>query len=92
MDESQVNDRKAVYIDHISGMYRRERTIGVIGCLVGVLLLFWSRFRGDAPHWAMIPALVIIAAAWLLFAYVILRRTAWVRAHPFNPDAPQPHG
>ena len=92
MDEAQVNERKAVYIDHIRGMYRRERMVGLIGCLAGVMLLVWARYRWDAPHWAMIAALAIIAAAWLLFAYVIFRRTAWVRAHPFNPDAPQPYG
>ena len=85
-DEIRDNARRAAYIDQIRGLYRRERTLGLAGCLIGVVVLVWSRYRWDAPHWAMWAAVAIIAAAWSLFAYVIFKRTAWVRAHPFDPN------
>jgi O-antigen/teichoic acid export membrane protein len=86
MDDPNDLNRRAAYLDQIRGMYRRERTIGIAGCLIGVMLLIWSRYRWDAPHWAVWVAVAVIAAAWTLFAYVIFKRTAWVRAHPFDPN------
>jgi hypothetical protein len=88
IDDSEDLNRRSAYLDTIRGMYRRERMIGVIGCLVGVMLLIWSRYRADAPPWTLWLALAVIAAAWGLFAYVIFKRTAWVRTHPFDPNAP----
>jgi hypothetical protein len=58
----------------------------VVGCLIGVLMLVWARFRMTDAPWALWLAVAVIAASWLLFAYVIFRRTAWVRAHPFDPN------
>ena len=98
LDDPEVLIRRAAYIDRIRGMYQRERTIGIFGCLVGVLLLIIARYRMPGAPWAMWAAIAIIGAAWLLFAYVIFKRTAWVRAHPFDPAHPRaggdptPHG
>ena len=92
LDDPEVLERRNAYLDSIRGMYQRERTIGLIGCLAGVMLLAWARFRMAGTPWVMWAALALIAAAWLLFAYVIFKRTAWVRAHPFDPHAPTPHG
>ncbi len=86
LDDPKVLDRRAAYIDHIRGLYRRERTVGLIGCLAGVMLLVWARYRMGAEAWAMWGAIAVIAAAWGLFAYVIFKRTQWVRAHPFDPN------
>jgi len=84
-DEADINARKVAYLDKIRGLYRRERTVGLVGCLVGVLLLVLARYRFDAP-WLMWTAVGVVAASWLLFAYVIFRRTSWVRTHPFDPN------
>jgi len=40
-----------------------------------------------APAWAVPVAFLVIGAAWSLFAYVIIRRTRYVRAHPFDPQS-----
>jgi O-antigen/teichoic acid export membrane protein len=88
-DDPDVLERRVAYLDQIRHLYRRERTIGLTGCLVGVMLLILARYRLPAAPWAMWAAVAIIAAAWLLFAYVVFKRTAWVRAHPFDPT---PHG
>jgi cytochrome c-type biogenesis protein CcmH/NrfF len=40
-----------------------------------------------APAWAVPVAFLVIGAAWALFAYVIIRRTRYVRAHPFDPQS-----
>jgi uncharacterized membrane protein YeaQ/YmgE (transglycosylase-associated protein family) len=92
IDDPDVLARRVAYLERIRGMYQRERTIGIVGCLVGVMLLVLARYRLPAAPWAMWAALAIIGAAWLLFAYVVFKRTAWVRAHPFDPNASTPHG
>jgi len=86
MDDPDLLARKAAYIDTIRSLYRRERAAGFVACLAGVLVLVWSRTRFDAPPWALWAGLAIIAAGWLLFVYVLVRRGAWVRAHPFESN------
>ncbi|HWT50784.1 MAG TPA: hypothetical protein VN113_01220, partial [Caulobacter sp.] len=54
---------------------------------VGAILLIWGRTAPGAPFWAVVAGLVTIGVGWLLFAYVILRRTRYVRAHPFDPQS-----
>ena len=85
-DDPDLLTKRAAYIDTIRGLYRVERAIGFVLCLVGVLLLLWSRSKWDAPHWMTWLSIAVIAAGWALFAFVIFRRSAWVRTHPFDPN------
>ncbi|MBU4435208.1 MAG: hypothetical protein PSX79_17130 [bacterium] len=87
IDDSDLNTRRAAYADTVRGLYRRERGIGFVACLIGAVLLIWGRTVAGAPQWAVIGGLLTIAAGWLLFAYVILRRTRYVRVHPFDPQS-----
>jgi Flp pilus assembly protein TadB len=87
IDDSALNLRRAAYADTIRSLGRRERVFGFVACLVGALLLIWGRTVAGAPFWAVVVGLVGIAAGWLLFAYVIIRRTRYVRAHPFDPQS-----
>ena len=87
IDDSAFNLRKAAYADTIRNLGRRERGIGFVACLVGAVLLIWGRTVAGAPVWAVVAGLVTIAAGWSLFAYVIIRRTRYVRAHPFDPQS-----
>ena len=87
IDDSALNTRRAAYADTIRSLGRRERGIGFVACLMGALLLVWGRTVAGAPFWAVIVGLMGIAAGWLLFAYVIIRRTRYVRAHPFDPQS-----
>ena len=86
-DDPQLLAKRVAYVKTIRGLYRNERIAGLVGCLIGALLLIWGRQVAGAPTWAAPTGLVAIGAAWLLFAYVILRRTRYVRAHPFDPQS-----
>ena len=86
-DDPQLIAKRVAYVKTIRGLYRNERIAGLIGSLVGALLLIWGRMGQGAPAWAVPTGLVTIGAGWVLFAYVILRRTRYVRAHPFDPQS-----
>ena len=86
-DDPQLLARRVAYAQTVRGLYRVERLTGLAACLVGALVLIWGRMASAAPSWAAPVGLVTIAAGWLLFAYVILRRTRYVRAHPFDPQS-----
>jgi hypothetical protein len=82
-EEARTIKRKAAYIDKVRGLHRKERNAGFVACLAGVLMLVWARFGAGVPPAILGASLVVIAAGWALFAYSILKRLAWVRAHPF---------
>jgi len=85
--DNALNARRAAYFNTVKSVGRRERGLGLLACLAGALLLIWGRAGQGAPFWAVIAGLVTIGAGWLLFAYVIIRRTRYVRAHPFDPQS-----
>lgn len=87
IDDSDLGARRAAYADSVRALARRERAVGLVACLAGALFLIWGRTISGAPQWAVIAGLVTIGAGWLLFAYVIIRRTRYVRAHPFDPQS-----
>ena len=86
-DDPQLLAKRVAYVKTIRGLYRNERVAGLLGCLIGALLLIWGRQVAGAPGWAVPVAFLVIGAAWSLFAYVIIRRTRYVRAHPFDPQS-----
>jgi hypothetical protein len=86
-DDPQLLAKRLAYAQMIRGLHRPERLTGLAACLVGALVLIWGRMAPAAPAWAAPVGLVTIAAGWLLFAYVIYRRTRYVRAHPFDPQS-----
>lgn len=86
-DDSALLAKRVAYVRTIRGLYRNERIAGLVGSLVGALLLIWGRMSPEAPAWAVPVAFLVIGAAWVLFAYVIIRRTRYVRAHPFDPQS-----
>lgn len=87
MTDNALNARRAAYYDTVKSLGRRERGLGLLACLAGALLLIWGRSAPGAPFWAIVAGLVTIGVGWLLFAYVIIRRTRYVRAHPFDPQS-----
>ena len=87
IEDADVMARKVAYIDAIRGLHRQKRLAGFVGSLVGVLLLAWGRFTPGAPEWASYAGLAIIGASWLTFVYVIVSRSLYVRAHPFDSQA-----
>ena len=87
IDNPQLLAKRVAYVRTIRGLYRNERIAGLVGSLTGALLLIWGRMAQGAPGWAVPVAFFLIGAAWSLFAYVIIRRTRYVRAHPFDPQS-----
>ncbi len=89
-EDAALLTRRAAYLDAYRGAYRREQTAGLVICLLGVLVLVAGRFRAGAPHWLVWVGAGVIGVGWVLFTYVIFRRTQWVRTHPFDPNGQSP--
>ncbi|NBU27377.1 MAG: hypothetical protein EBS42_03925 [Caulobacteraceae bacterium] len=87
IDELTLNRKRIAYLDRLRALYRRERWIGFGTILAGAALLVISRYVPGFPEGLVWSGYGLLAAGWLLFVYVIWRRTAWRRANPFNPDA-----
>ncbi len=78
--------RRAAYVDEIRHVALRARKIGLATILAGILMLAWAMVRGsgmqsDVAHYAEAAILL----GWALFVYVQVKRTRYVRAHPFDP-------
>ena len=86
-DDAELLARRAAYIDTLRGLYRRERLIGFFLILAGFLLILPSWGIYTWSHTLIAVGYGLIAAGWVLFIYVIWRRTAWRRANPFDPKA-----
>lgn len=88
LEEAELYRRRSAYIDRLRALYRRERYIGMALILAGAALVIAQRFVWSWPHWAIWAGYGLIAVGWVLFVLVILRRTAWRRANPFDPEKP----
>jgi hypothetical protein len=77
---------RRAYVAAVRGHARGLQNAGFVACLVGVLVMLAGRYVHGAPAWAAYVGLVIILLGWGLFAFAIVRRTAYVRSHPFEPD------
>mgnify|MGYP001301476849 FL=1 len=83
--EAELLRKRSAYIDTLRGLYRRERLVGFLLILAGAASVLASRFVWSWPHEAIWGGYAAIALGWVLFIYVIWRRTQWRRANPFNP-------
>ena len=86
IDDSDLNAKKIAYIDRIRGMHKNKRNLGFLGCLLGVLIMLAGRYSPQVPDWTVWAGVAVVAAGWLLFAYVIFSRVTYVRTHPFDPE------
>ena len=85
-DDPALIDRKSAYLDSIRALGRRERSLGLIACLAGVLIMVVGRFRLAGEPWLVWGGAAVVAVGWALFVYAFARRLLWVRAHPFDPN------
>jgi len=81
-------EARAAYVASVRAQGRPIQNLGFVTCLVGMLLMLGGHYLRGVPGWLVYVGLVIILAGWALFAFAIVRRTAYVRAHPFDPDPP----
>ena len=85
-EELHILKRKAEYIERLRRLGRGTRLAGFAASLVGVLGLLLVRRLGWAPPWAIWPALAVIATGWVLLAWSLWQRLAFLRAHPFEDE------
>jgi hypothetical protein len=74
--------RRMAYFDHVRGLHKTKRTIGIVGCLIGMLVMLWGAQRG--PDVLRYVGLGIVAVSWLLFIYVTVSRARYVKKHPLE--------
>ena len=79
--------RRAAYIDEIRAVALRARRMGWAALLLGIGTIAWAALRGPGvhsrpAHWGEAAILL----AWALFFYAMIRRTRYVRTHPFHPN------
>ena len=56
IDDPAMLDRQIAYLDAIRARGRRERSLGLIASLVGVLIVVVARFRLSGAPWALCGA------------------------------------
>jgi len=88
MIRSQPDFEQARTADDIERIHKAGR----IACLLGVLVLVFGRFKLGGPPWMLWTGVAVIGVGWGLFVYALVRRLHWIRTHPFDPNAPEPHG
>jgi hypothetical protein len=88
-DPGQLAHRVA-YLDLLRSQGRAARTVGFIASLLGVLILVLGRFRLGGAIWLLWTGIVVIGFGWSCFVYALVRRLSWIRAHPYDPNAPYP--
>ena len=86
MDEAELLTKRAAYVDTLRGLYRKERLVGFLMILAGAVIVVPSRFVWSWPHALIWVGWALVALGWVVFVYVIFRRTQWRRANPFNPN------
>jgi hypothetical protein len=79
--------RRAGYVQDVRHVALGARRTGWAALLAGAGTLAWSATRGPGvDSAAAYSGEVAIALGWLLFVYVMVKRTRYVRAHPFKPN------
>jgi hypothetical protein len=80
-------EARRAYVGAVRAHARGIQNAGFAACAIGVVVMVAGHYVRGAPGWIVYAGLVIILAGWALFAFAIMRRTAYVRAHPFDPDS-----
>ena len=88
-DEMAELQRRIAYLNALRQVGYWPRTLGFAFCLVGAILLIYASYKvpGGAFSSFGYTALGVIVVGWVLFAYSLIARTRYVRAHPFDPKA-----
>jgi membrane-bound metal-dependent hydrolase YbcI (DUF457 family) len=87
-DDPALVDGRVAYVREVRAHRRNVHTLGFAVCLVGVLLLAWVATQGPGARSPLgFSAVGVIVAGWAILIYVVMARQAYVRAHPFDPNA-----
>jgi hypothetical protein len=88
IDDAEELNRRIAYLDALRGLHRIERLAGFVLILLGVGLTLGGWVYQPWPAAMITVGWVLVAIGWVLFVYVIWRRTAWRRANPFESWRP----
>ena len=79
--------RRAAYVDDVRHVALRTRKLGWAALLAGGGTVAWASTRGPGVDSAIAHSGELgIVLGWALFFYVMVKRTRYVRAHPFKPN------
>ncbi len=79
--------RRAAYVAEIRSVALRARRAGWAALVLGVAAFAWASIDGPGPDSKVARwAIAAVVLGWGLFFYVMVRRTEYVRAHPFDPE------
>jgi uncharacterized membrane protein len=84
MADDKSKALRAQYVSSVRKLHRHKQSAALIGCVVGVLLMMSSNYITGAPSWLRFAGLAVVAASWMTFIYVLVSRTRYVRANPFQ--------
>jgi hypothetical protein len=73
-------------IEAIRAYHRGTRNAGFVACLVGALIMIAGRFAPGAPIWLVSVGVSIIVFGWGLFAFALIKRAAYARAHALETN------
>ncbi len=86
-EDSVFMIRRAAYVQEVRAVALRARRAGWFALLLGVATFAWATFEGPGPGSRLADwAIAAVGLGWALFFYVMLRRTEYARAHPFDPE------
>jgi hypothetical protein len=88
IDDLDEINRRIAYIDHLRGLHRFERVVGLVMILASAGILLTSRFVLSLPHILVLAGYAFLAGGWVVWLWVIWQRTAWRRANPFETWRP----
>jgi hypothetical protein len=80
------DEARRAYVAAVRAHARGLQNAGFVGCLIGVIVMLAGHYVRGVPHLLTYAGLVVILISWGLFAFTIMRRSAYVRSHPFDPD------
>ncbi|MDG2521997.1 hypothetical protein P7B02_10650 [Caulobacter segnis] len=84
MSDADLVQRQTDYVQTLRTMGKRERTLGLVASLIGVLMLMWATYRGEGARSLLgFSGVGVVALGWVLFVSVVVRRARFVRSNPF---------
>lgn len=86
LDDPSVLIRKAAYLEQVHDLHRMTRRAS-IACVASGFGLLIVALLFDMPHPVRWAAYGLLAVGWLTQIYVAVRRSRYLRSHPFDPDA-----
>jgi hypothetical protein len=78
------HQRRMEWLRKVRLMHRNKRMLGFAGIILGASMVVWARLSpGEAPGWVLYGGVGLLALSWIVFVYVIIDRSRWIRNNPY---------